>query len=324
MNETLCLIVGTLLLIVIIYDFFFTTLSTSGAGFVSRGVSLFSYKVIHLFAKLVGRRAYSYSGIIVNLSIFFTWLLVVWIGLFFLYSSDPEAITNSQGRPADAMERLYFTAYVLSTLGMGNFYPKSPGLEVLTSFLSFFGFIFFTSSITYFLSVASAVINQRTLARAIEHFGKTPERIAAKLLEVDKSFAYQHMMNFQVMLDKHLANHQAYPVVHYYSHPEPAVCLGINIARLDEAVSLLSTSDKASNIKEEVQILRNSLTAYLCHLDENYSNSLPKGEDAVSHEPLQYKITKIDSAELSKRRKILRGILRSEGFQWKDISPRVQ
>lgn len=324
MNEIICLIIGSVLLIAIIYDFFFTTLSISGAGFISRGVSLFSYRIIQFFSRIAGRKAYSYSGLIVNLSIFFTWLLVVWLGLFFLYSSNPEAITNSQGRVANNIERLYFTGYVLSTLGMGNFYPTTINLELLTSIFSFFGFIFFTSSITYFLSVSSAVINKRALARSIERLGKTPEKIAAKLLEIHSGYAYQQLMNFQVMLDKHVANHQAYPVVHYYSHPKPEVCLGINVTRLDEAVSILLFSDKAEGIRGELGILRSTLTAYLNHLENNYSQSLPKGEDEVSSEPLNYSIKGIDPADLNKRRKILRGILQSEGYEWKDISPRNQ
>lgn len=321
MTSIVCLVIGSILLLLIIYDFFYTTLSTSGTGFISSGISLFSYKIIQFFANRFGRKAYSYSGLIVNLSIFFTWLIIVWIGLFFLYSSNPEAITNSEGRAANAIERLYFTGYVLSTLGMGNFYPTSISMEVLSSIFSFFGFIFFTSSITYFLSVSSAVINKRTLARSIERLGKTPRTIAAKLLKIDAVHAYQQMINFQTMLDRHVANHQAYPVVHYYSHPEPEVCLGLNIARLDEAISILLYSEKAGSIKEEVEILRGSLSAYLNHLERNYPGALPEGEDPVSSQPLHYKIPKIDPAELQKRRKILRGVLRSEGFEWEDISP---
>lgn len=322
MNETIYLIAGSVLLITIIYDFFFTTLSTSGAGFISRGISYFSYKIIQFCTRIFGRKAYSYSGLIVNLSIFFTWLIAVWIGLFLLYSSNPEAITNSQGKMANSIERLYFTGYVLSTLGMGNFYPTTVNFEILSSIFSFFGFIFFTSSITYFLSVSSAVINKRTLSRSIERLGKTPEKIAATLLEINKSYAYQQLSNFQMRLDTHVVNHQAYPVVNYYSHPEPVNCLGLNIVRLDEAVSILLSSEKTSEIKEEIKILRRSLTAYLNHLDKSYFGSLPKGEDAVSTQPLNYKIKGMDGADLYNRRKILRGILRSEGYEWEDISPR--
>lgn len=321
LTEISSLIAGIIILLVVIYDFFFTTLSVSGAGVISRKVSVAAYKTLQFTLRFFGRKIYSYSGLIVNLSIFFTWLLLVWAGLFLVYSSDPDAILNSRGRAANVMERLYFTGYVLSTLGMGNFFPTTRIFEIISSIFSFFGFIFFTSSITYFLSVSSAVINKRTLSRTIQNLGKTPEKIAARLLEIDTSYSYQKMMNFQVMLDRHVVNHQAYPVVHYYSHPETAVSLGLNIVRLDEAVSILLTSPEAAKLKKEAELLRGSLTSYLCHLDKNYSRSLPKGDSEVSSDPLRYKIHGMDSADLNNRRKVLRGVLRSEGFEWKDISP---
>lgn len=320
MNETLYLILGIILLGIIFFDFFFTTLSISGAGFVSRKISLLSYMVLQYCAKIFGRSAYTYSGIIVNLSIFLIWVISIWLGLFFLYSSNPDAITNSQGVVADWVERLYFTGYVISTLGMGNFFPSTPALEMLSSIFSFFGFIFFTSSITYFLSVSSAVINQRTLARSIERLGKTPESIATEFLRLEPSYIYQVLMNFQTMLDRHVANHQAYPVIHYYSHPQPSACLGLNLVRLDEAISILLSSDKADRLKAEVKILRRALTAYLNHLNKVYPDSLPKGEGKVSSKPLNYKISGLDAGELNNRRKILRGILKSEGYEWEDIS----
>ena len=320
--ELSSLIAGILVLLVVIYDFFFTTLSGSGAGIISSNVSVVAHKTLQFLQRFVGRKMYSYSGLIVNLSVFFTWVLLVWFGLFLVYSSDAETIVNSQGRAANTMERLYFTGYVLSTLGMGNFFPTTVTLETVSSVFSFFGFIFFTSSITYFLSVSSAVINKRTLARSIQNFGKTPQKIAAKLIEIDTSYSYQQLMNFQVMLDKHVVNHQAYPIVHYYSHPEPAVCLGINIVRLDEALSILLTSDQAKKLQKETELLRTSLTAYLCHLENNYTRSVPKQEAPSSADTLHYRINGIEPANLNNRRKILGGVLKSEGFEWEDISPK--
>src|SRR5690606_21164350 len=108
------------------------------------------------------------------LKVLSVWIILVWVGLFLVFTSNPEAIVNSDGIAANLWERLYFTGYVLSTLGMGNFYPTSPFFEILTSFFSFFGFIFFTSSITYFLSVSSALVKKRLLAKTINNLGKSP------------------------------------------------------------------------------------------------------------------------------------------------------
>ena len=200
MSETLSLIIGTILLISIIYDFFFTTLSGSGAGLVTRTVSAISHSFLQFLSRLFGRRIYRISGLIINLFVLLVWISVVWIGLFFIYSSNPEAIVNSQGKIASNIERLYFTGYILSTLGMGNFYPTTNSFETLSSISSFFGFIFFTSSMTYFLSVSTALINKRTLARSIQNFGKTPENIADKILKLDTSYAYQQIQVFQELL----------------------------------------------------------------------------------------------------------------------------
>ena len=89
-------------------------------------------------------------------------------------------------------------------------------------------------------------------------------------------------------------------------------------------MGIILSSEKEKQLQEEATLLRSAITAYLNHLDKNYSWSLPKGEDTVSSKPLQYRITGMNPATLDKRRKILRGLLRTEGFEWQDISPRNQ
>ncbi len=128
--------------LLVIYDFFFTTLSGSGAGFISKFFSSIANKFIQLGVKFFGRGMYSFSGLIINLQILAVWLLMAWVGLFLVYSSNPEAIINSEGRVAQNLERLYFTGYTLSTLGMGDFKPTKASFQILTSYFSFFGFIF--------------------------------------------------------------------------------------------------------------------------------------------------------------------------------------
>uniref|UniRef100_UPI0030DC1837 ion channel n=1 Tax=uncultured Salegentibacter sp. TaxID=259320 RepID=UPI0030DC1837 len=233
------LFIGIVLLLIAIHDFFFTTLSGSGTGFVSRNISILSDKIIQFGVKIFGRKTYNYNGLFVNLMILFFWLLLIWGGLFLVFSSNPEAITNSSGKIANFWERLYFTSYTLSTLGMGNFTPTTAIFEMLTGAFSFFGFIFFTSSMTYFLSVASALVNKRTLSKSIYHLGKTPREIAKNILNFDSSFTYQQISELQNLIDKHAVNHHAYPVVHFYRQSKKRDSFSINIARLDEALSIL-------------------------------------------------------------------------------------
>ncbi|MDT0646458.1 ion channel [Zunongwangia sp. F260] len=318
MSETL-LILGFIILLIAIHDFFYTTLSASGAGFVSKNVAILSDRILQFFVRTFGRKVYNYHGLFINLMILVVWLFLIWLGLFLVYSSNPEAITNSSGRVANYWERLYFTGYTLSTLGMGNFKPTSPFFELVTSCFSFFGFIFFTSSMTYFLSVSSAVVKKRTLAKSIYNLGHNPQAIVKKILALDSSYSFQQILELQEKVDGHSVSHQAYPVVHFYSRSEVKDSFSINIARLDEALTFLLKSKKGENLREELEILRSSLSNFLQNLDKNFSRSLPKAEASRSSEDLPHSLTERNSQELIERRRILEGLLKSEGLSWRQV-----
>lgn len=320
MTETLYLISGASLLLLVIIDFFYTTLSVNGAGLITKAVSSLSHKIIQLLVKLMGRSIYRFSGMINSILLLLAWIIVVWLGLYLVFTSNPEAITHTSGRMANNWERLYYTGYTLSTLGMGEFNPSTAFFGILTSCFSFFGFIFFTSSMTYLISVSSAVIKKRTLARSIQNLGKTPERIAKKFLDLETFYSYQQILTLQHLIDNHFINYQAYPVLHYFIHPEAEVSLSINFTRLDEAINILLTSKNAEKLQKELQPLRSSLTNFLTHLHENYSHTMPMKERSAGSLPLPYKIAGIDKEELKHRRKILGGFLRSESFDWEDVS----
>ena len=326
MVENIYLILGLFLLGTVSYDFFYTTLSGSGAAFLSRSFSALAHKLQLALSSIFGRRAFSLSGMLVNLIVLAMWVLLVWLGLFLVFSYNPEAIVDSSGKIASAVERLYFTGYVLSTLGIGNFKPTTPFFELLTSLFSFFGFVFFTTSMTYLISVSSAVMHKRSLALAIGNLGKTPAEVVRSLIEQDISFSYQQLSTFEQMISRHTVNHQAYPVLHYYNNPDVASSLSVNISVLDEAVSMLHYSSKKL-LNKELQPLRNSLDQFLHHVEEKYGNivdtdDIPNVEWFNLDLPdgiLQQELKK--SPNLITRRKVLGGLLQGEGFSWHNVYP---
>ena len=319
MQEYLYLLMGFFILLFTIYDFFYTTLSGSGAGFVAEKVSIFSDRIIQLLVKSFGRSVYKVHGLFVNLMVLVVWILLVWLGLFLVYSWNPEAITNSSGRPANTLERLYFTGYIISTLGIGNFIPISGFFEIITSVFSFFGFIFFTSSMTYFISVSSALVNKRTLAKSIFNLGKSPQEIADKFLSMQSSYSYQQLLNLQEMIDKHSINHHAYPVVHFYTEAKAKDCLSLNLTRLDEAISILIDSEEGGGLQQELEPVRSSLTNFLENLDESFSDSLPTVKNPADKSKFTYQGNVLKGEDLSKRRKVLEELFTSEGVTWEDV-----
>ena len=319
MQEYLYLGIGLLILLITIYDFFYTTLSGSGAGFISKHVSIFSNRIIQVAVRSFGRSVYKIHGLFVNLAVLAGWILLIWFGLFLVYSWNPEAIVNTKGIPANFVERLYYTGYTISTLGLGNFKPISGFFEVITALFSFFGFIFFTSSMTYFISVSSALVVKRTLTKSIFNLGKTPGEIAKKLLSLDSSYAYQQLLNLQEMMDKHSVNHHAYPVIHFYTEAKSKNCLSLNLTRLDEALSILIDSGDARDLQQELEPVRSSITSFLENLDESFSKSLPTVRDIANKSKFSYKGNVLKGEDLDNRRRVLEELFRSEGFTWEDV-----
>lgn len=319
MEEYIYLVLGFSILLFVIYDFFFTTLSGSGAGLLTQHISILSDKIVKLLVKTFGRSVFKINGLFVNLSTLAIWILLVWFGLFLVFTYNPEAITNSNGRVANSFERLYYTGYIISTLGIGNFKPTSGFFEIVTSCFAFFGFIFFTTSMTYFLSVSSALVNKRLLAKSIYNLGKNPQQIAKRFLSMDTSYSYQQFLTLQEMIDTHSVNHNAYPVIHYYTEAKSRNCFSLQLARLDEALSILINSTRGEELQKELLPLRSSISSFLKNLDESFSSSLPKVKKPVDKSMFPYNAGVFKHENLDLRRKTLGKLIKSEEFNWTDV-----
>lgn len=322
MGETLSLVVGIFILAIVIFDFFYTTLSGSGAAFITRFFSFLSHRFILLGVRIFGREVYKLSGVIVNLMVFSAWVIMVWYGLFLIYSSDPHSIISSGGRIATSTERFYFTGYVLSTLGLGDFKPVTPSFEILTSIFSFFGFIFFTTAMTYLTSVSSALNHKRALALSIRNHGKHPEEIAKNLTRKSKSYCYSKFSSLQEMIDRHTVNHQAYPVLHFYGNADCTSSFNLSIAVLDEAVSHILADKRAAEFHKEITPLRSSLNHFLIHIEKNFYRTLDKNQEPnfplpKPDEPLIEPLA--SDMLLQHRRSIIGGLLKDEGLLWEDV-----
>lgn len=314
-----CLVAGVVILAIVYFDFFYTTLSGSGFTFLTRTCASVTHKIILLVAKVTGRKLLSISGMLVNLVILAMWILLVWAGLFLVYSFHPSGILNSNNEVATSIQRLYMSGYVLSTLGMGDVKPVTPFFEVITSFFSFFGFAFFTTSMTYLLSVSSAVIQKRSLALSIRNFGKNPLQTVNSLMYMDNNLRCYQLSNLQSMINRHSNFYQAYPVLHYYHHIGVDASLAVNVAVLDEALS----SKGSSELWREVGSLRAALDDLLEHLKNRFEEETDYTPDinwASFDLPQGLAGNGFSTGDnLKQRRRVLGGLLRNEGRTWGEV-----
>jgi len=125
-------LIGLFLLLFVLYDFFTTTLVTSGAGLLSVLVirfCKFSYLVIHhycfrcdIFLATMGPFTVTVLILLWVFLIWFSWLLI-------FYSTLDGIVSRSTFAPADLGARIYYTGYVVATLGIGT----SPLIDELAS-----------------------------------------------------------------------------------------------------------------------------------------------------------------------------------------------
>lgn len=218
------------LLIIVAYDFFFTVISFNGAGLITSMISKgIARCFIWMNTKAGNRTILRFSGVAIILALIFWWLGALWIGFFLSLLSDHATVLDaSDATAASPIDKFYFSGYVLSTLGNGDFVPGSSGWKVMTVIFSLSGFIFITTGMTYLISVSAAVLHKRSLALFIAnilYMNDKGDKIDAVVRNGDQ---------LRNMINKHNQNHLAYPIVHYFYSTDETTSLAPNLARLDQ------------------------------------------------------------------------------------------
>ena len=231
------------------------------------------------------------------------------------------------GTQANAINKFYFSGYVLSTLGNGQYIPNGGGWQVTVAAFSFAGFIFITTAMTYLMNLTSAVIHKRKLSLFISNLGETPEEI---LVNSYTGNGFDRLTNvapdLQQMINEHSQNHYAHPGVHFFYSISRTESLSCNLTNLDEALSLVQTHIKKNNLlDQDLRPLRDTIGKFLDTVKQNFIKTPELGVDAKPN--IQYfqkngiplEKQHGEQAEDKERRILLAGLLHSSGWNWDNI-----
>lgn len=329
MAHEIYLIAGILIVTVTACDFFYTTVSFNGAGIMAR---LVSNGIAKLFLwtnqQTRSRFLFKFSGMTHILAQVALWLGLLWLGLFLLLMADPLSVLHAPTETAaSAVNKFYFSGYVLSTLGNGQYIPNGGGWQITVAVFSFAGFIFITTAMTYLMNLTSAVIHKRNLSLFIANLGDTPEAILANSF---KGNEFKQLIDvapiLQQMINKHSQNHYAHPGVHYFYSIPREEALPVNLANLDEALTLLEHRVEKENVPlQELRPLRDAIDKFLNTMEHHFIRGFKVDCDGTPD--LKYlrktgiSLRKQEPPILNveKRRSLLAGLLRSTGWSWEDI-----
>ena len=334
----LLLLAGILVVAVTLLDALWTTLWPEGhAGPI---VNWATFGIHGLFKRLAGGARRRASGARVNhrlLSVegpvtlvagVLLWVALLWTGWTLIFSAGPAAIVGSHSHaPANGAERIYFTGYVLFTLGNGDFAPLGAGWQIATAVASLTGLLLISLTVTYLLSALGAVVTKRAFASQVIALGASPADFVCHAWDGRGFGALDlQLLSLAEQLGRVTQQHRAYPMLHYYHSTEERTAVPAAVAVLDDALTLLSfgVAPDCRPAPTPLRVTRETVRGYLDTVHQAHvgpADVPPAPPDLENLRRAAIPTVSEDAfaaavGELGERRRLLRGILESEARQW--------
>lgn len=261
--QTAQIVIGLSIILFTYLDFFHTTLSGNGFGIFSRVINQLLNRII---IQNRTRTIFKFSGMTHLLVTTFLWMLLLFIGTFTVFNSGEEMVVNgTTGLPATYPETFYYTGFVLSTLGVGDFVPGSDTSRILTGILSFSGFILITTGLTYLLSVINAVLNKKQLSFLISTMGEDVEQIFRYFKqqeELENLVSNAGELRQQIL--QNASSYLAFPMANYFLSKKRESALIVQLARLYEVLVILRLDWKEESLQyKKITSVLNGIVKYL-------------------------------------------------------------
>lgn len=317
--------IGLLLIIAIFIDFFYTTLSGNGSGFLTKKFNNLLSKII---LGLNWKWLRKISGFIHVTATLNLWLILLLLGCLFIFSSnEPMVVNSTTNQPATFLDRFYYTCYILSTVGIGDYKPNTNFGQVVTGLLSFTGFILLTTALAYVISVTGAVSNKRNLAVTISSMGKNPKELYAYFTQEENfQLLFDVLPDMRELLSSFTHNYLSFPMIENYLTNKKTNSESLQIVNLYEVLRVIfCQADKNQKIKF-LPLIRSLAYFMEIHMKNKKKNTKFK-EDEINELRLKYWLPIFEKEQINVTAIQLENIklenmdslLASSGWIWTDI-----
>ena len=321
------------LVLATIVDVVWTSLGTHGGGPISGQVTRLWWKLAVRLHNFKHDRALSFAGSAIVAMLLVFWTVMLWAGWFCIFSASPSSIVDTQTHhPAPVTGRVFFTAYMISTMGNGDYQPNGDAWRLLASVATLGGIGTLTLAITFVVNVLNAVVAKRQLAAYISDIGDTPGKIIAMSWTGTRfDHLSEHLVEITGLLHLFAEQHLAYPVLHYFHSETERTAATLPVAALSELMLLVG-----NGVRQEVQMppmvlepLQNALKAFAELICREFiepddepppppSLDLLRGYDipTVSEEAFLFAVE-----QQRDRRRAFSALMRDDGRKWERIYP---
>lgn len=322
---------GLAAVLVGLFDMMSTILAPRGAGLVADRVSTGLWRIFLFLARKDGKnKLLRLAGPVLLLVIVLIWILLLWVGNTLMVYSDSEALTllNTEVFVEGFAEKMYFIAYVLSSMGNGDYSPAGEWWMLYTGLISYTGVVFISLGISFLIPVIEATVLMRQVALRIHALGRSPEGILTKYAPNRYGALFKVLDDLQPSILKLAQYHLAYPIIHYFHTEHRFESLCVKLATLDETMSIMLYKIPKEDISDVFVLERTyeAMTFYLSTLDTAF---IHPSDDEPEYPGTSYlenvsEETSVKGREqgpgLVKRRKLLLAYLQNDGWNWTDVA----
>ena len=318
-----------------LWDQFWTTFGEGGGPVTRRlaGAVWFAARATH--GRADSGRLLSATGGLATMATVCCWTLLLWLGWSVLFFAAGAGVVDAAaGEPADVWDRIYFAGYTLSTLGVGDVQPRGGLARVLTAGASLVGVMQLSLAMAYLVPVVTAAKGKRRVAAEVSAVGASSADIllnawdGRRFARLDDSLAALTPSLVQLA-----QSYAAYPVLPYFHSRHRSEAIGLRLATLDEALTLLSCAVNRDALGERPLTgsvfygLRRCVTTMLDTLETAAYRDDPGVPPPPSLRPLRAAGIPVVSdqtfaerlRDLDERRRSLAVLVAMDGWAWDDL-----
>ncbi|WP_224997287.1 potassium channel family protein [Cesiribacter sp. SM1] len=272
-------------------------------------------------------KALSLAGPLVLFFTVASWIFFLWLGWSMMFYAQPGSLETSDGEYPNFIGTMWYVAYVMFTVGNGDFLPQGDLWQLLSSFVAFSGMGLVTLSITYVMQIVSAVVTKRSFSSKVTSIAKTADSFVAAQWTGESFGSIEIQLN---ALSGQLAmlneQHLAYPILHYYHAKNADKSSSIALPVLDDALTIIMECVEESKRPSATVLksIRASISSYMSTLKAAHIHAskevppLPDWEELKRAGVPVCDKNKFEQKfrENGDRRKLLLGLTQNAAWRW--------
>lgn len=181
------------------------------------------------------------------------WALVFWPQLPEGFSFDPGLDPAGQ---AGFLDALYVSLVNLTSLGYGDISPATSLLRVLGPIETMFGLGLLTASISWLISIYSAISRRDSLAHEVHLTKEAEERLGEKIADADPELLERLLASFTEQLIVSRRDLIHFPIVHYFRTEDDERALSGLLPFLSSLVAEASEEERPHALRVRAEMLR--------------------------------------------------------------------